>query len=463
MAQQPSCELEACQENHYSPNSLDVPVGDFLRRERTRQCPFCTRWMDCKVLSVHMNNCTSREASEESSTSSVNVETTLRIYPQNKRTRQCIFCKCWMDHKILIVHMRKFHGEEVVERPSDAKQTAAKKSRNETKGPGRKVNHELDEQNKRIAEVEKRCYDMKCPMCELQYTSQEDLVYHCRIGHGDRYCLVHQRRFRTEKEFEIWKNSMAKTYCTVWILSGRCRSDHRNDVVFYRCSRVSTGECYRDPSDETKPSVSNCTSFLKAYINDDGTVLARYCTQHLTHGLRVADLPLLKSEEKVVLDLLRQGYIAKDIRSRIREKYPSTTRLHWISNCDIKDIWARYNREQRRKNLMDMDDVSPETSLIDGSSRMQSDNDHVDVKTLIPTSPVEDGECYEDSTNSDDRNSYRRSDSPIPVELLLGCPTCAKLNEKVLELEATERRLMKRLAELEGSQLFVNTLKEEHT
>ncbi|KAK6040198.1 hypothetical protein COOONC_22297 [Cooperia oncophora] len=113
------CLTEVGQESTSSVISLDMPVRNYLKRERNQTCPFCKRFMDEKVLIDHMHYCCLREVGEESSNSSnkdlQSLEGRPKYSPQRERIRKCILCNRWMDYKHLVDHMRNFHPAEVKE------------------------------------------------------------------------------------------------------------------------------------------------------------------------------------------------------------------------------------------------------------------------------------------------------------------------------------------------------------
>ncbi|KAK6025964.1 hypothetical protein OSTOST_08119 [Ostertagia ostertagi] len=428
----------------------------FLQRQRTRQCPFCKRYMDCKILADHMQNCLSKDAGGNIESSSKSLR---RFDLLKGRTQQCTICKHWMDTRVLVFHMWEYHRKEVEanheEEANTVSETPTKKGRYESTT----VDSDFEANcstNHHLVEDGKGRYWVRCPICEHQQLSQEELINHCFHVHEDKYSIVQQRIFNSARKCELWKESIKKSHCTAWIETDRYRTDTQV-VVLYRCSRVIGNGAHCDNLEEVGPGeVYSCTSFLKEHISDDGSVLVKYCTRHVAHELEVAELPFSKSDEEFIEDLIRQGLSMVAIRRKVRSHFGPTDRLHWITDGDIRNISARLDR--RQDNLEFSNDASPGTS----STAENSQPPHVQLSVGAATLLEEGGVKNEVvSMNSNEESGHRSNESPIRGESLLQCPSCVKLSERMFELEDVVKRLSDRLMELEGSQVFVSNLKEE--
>ncbi|KAK5986493.1 hypothetical protein GCK32_016801 [Trichostrongylus colubriformis] len=311
-------------------NSSDISVRYFLLGKGPRQCPFCARWIDCKDLVHHVQMCPRKQAVEESQSSS---EAWLKACARRERMRQCAFCHRWMDLNILCWHMRRYHGAKIAFAVKDKNTKVTKKKCEE------EVVKVLKQKNL-LGETERACYSLLCTVCGRRRLDQEELVTHGRKDHGDSQCLVHKRVFRTAMECELWKNQIANTHRTAWVEGGRCR-DGPNVVVFYRCSRVSDEDRHGEvDSRDEEPPLTSCTSFLKEFINDDGTIIVRYCTRHISHGLKITDMLLSYSDKEIIADFIRRGLEPSLIRQVLKKQYSSAMRLHWVTERDIEDVSA---------------------------------------------------------------------------------------------------------------------------
>ncbi|KAK6060820.1 hypothetical protein COOONC_01521 [Cooperia oncophora] len=264
--------------------------------------------------------------------------------------------------------------------------------------------------------------------------------------------------YSMDKVWEISKNIMRMLY-------------------FYRCSRVFDNESREEGEDEDgkkSEPVYNCTSFLKEFVQPesdapDGPVRVQYCTRHIGHDLNIADLPLSKSDVKVIEGFLKQGLSADVITWTVQNEYGTATRLHWVTESDIEKIAAKLDKDHDEDDFSfldeDEDDDSPETSYKDDSPEPHFDHDYT-YTSVSATELLEEGEeDHADGTNSKDSadsNAYESAETPIRGESLLGCSSCAKLYEKMIELEALVGRLNERLVELEGPDMS-SVLKKERT
>ncbi|KAK5964279.1 hypothetical protein GCK32_008174 [Trichostrongylus colubriformis] len=357
--------------------------------------------------------------------------------------RQCAFCHRWMDLNILCWHMRRYHGAKIAFAVKDKNTKVTKKKCEE------EVVKVLKQKNL-LGETERACYTLLCTVCGRRRLDQEELVTHGRKDHGDSQCLVHKRVFRTAMECELWKNQIANTHRTAWVEGGRCR-DGPNVVVFYRCSRVSDEDRHGEvDSRDEEPPLTSCTSFLKEFINDDGTIIVRYCTRHISHGLKITDMPLSYSDKEIIADFIRRGLEPSLIQQVLKKQYSSAMRLHWVTERDIEDVSAsircqdslEYMDDSLQGTSTSVEDSKPQFGCYNGAS--------VSAAVLLE----ETGGYNEENTNnddSDDASRYRSTESPVQGESMLECASCVKLSERMAELEAIVRRLSERLTELQDS------------
>uniref|UniRef100_W6NKT4 Zinc finger domain containing protein n=1 Tax=Haemonchus contortus TaxID=6289 RepID=W6NKT4_HAECO len=310
----------------------------------------------------------------------------------------------------------------------------------------------------------------ECPICQLRLTNQEDLVNHCRLHHDDEACVVEERSFDNDMEFEAWKEATEKKFLTFWHLSGR-KQKGRDDVVYYKCSRSGLrrlrGKGKVAP--HIKVVTPFCTSFLQKYIARSGGILVKFCTKHIGHDLDAISLPLSKSDKNLIAQYLEQGLPSKTIRKKIREKYTDpSVKLHWISSSDIKNVMASINLQRRKLKNMGVSTAEAGSSI---NGVQQTDTEHnFDDSSISAASLLEDSSMSiahdeesgdEGSVRGDAQNGDLASKAPIPVETLLSCSSFVELNEKVAQLGSTLEKINERLLNLEDSKLFHNAIKEE--
>uniref|UniRef100_A0A7I4YE21 C2H2-type domain-containing protein n=1 Tax=Haemonchus contortus TaxID=6289 RepID=A0A7I4YE21_HAECO len=228
-------------------------------------------------------------------------------YDTGKEIIQCKLCNRWLQPTSLFKHNARFHDEE-------------KKSE----------------------------YFIVCPLCPSRVRFQEDLVKHCREAHKDEACVVQTELFKSVEDYEAWKESVAKAYCTAWLNVGRSRN-MVHEIAYYRCSRVHST---RRRAKKLLPDAQYgyCTSFLNEYIYDDGTVFVKYCVRHISHDVNAASLPLTKKDREVIARYLEWNFDEDSVRDMIREVYSDPrTRLYWIRPEDIKKAMSSAAWQKRKQ------------------------------------------------------------------------------------------------------------------
>uniref|UniRef100_W6NFU9 Protein T20F7.1 n=1 Tax=Haemonchus contortus TaxID=6289 RepID=W6NFU9_HAECO len=277
----------------------------------------------------------------------------------------------------------------------------------------------------------------ECPICQLRLTNQEDLVNHCRLHHDDEACVVEERSFDNDMEFEAWKEATEKKFLTFWHLSGR-KQKGRDDVVYYKCSRSGLrrlrGKGKVAP--HTKVVTPFCTSFLQKYIARSGGILVKFCTKHIGHDLDAVSLPLSKSDKNLIAQYLEQGLPSKTIRSKIREKYTDpSVKLHWISSSDIKNVMASINLQRRKLKNMGVTTAEAGSSvngMQQTSTEQDFDDSSISAASLLEDSSMSidyDGE--EGSVSGDAQNEVSALKASIPPEALPNGSSFVKLSEKL--------------------------------
>ncbi|KAK6011800.1 zinc finger, C2H2 type [Ostertagia ostertagi] len=368
----------------------------------------------------------------------------------------CRFCGHWMQQSTLLVHLPAVHGTEGSKEAERMLLAKKNKVRCDVEGCDYTTHSERDYRvhmrETHLMIIEKQNRRLKCLSCEKLLNSQEELVYHCRTVHGDEDCTIQTCTFRSKEECEMWKDFIARTHCTAWQISGKShRSQVNNDhIVYYRCSRVPSKQ-HRTRSEgnktQTTSTVHYCTSFLKEIHSHNGLITVRYCLKHVNHDFSHARLPLSNADKAVIAQYSQQTHDAEVIQNMIRQAYTDPeTKLHWVSTSEIKRVLTslvRSVREEARDSMnVDFDD-----GPVFASALLQS-----------PPDKDDDSDCC---IISDDAVSVQSPDPGIQAESLLGCSSCAKLSERVAELEAIVKRLNSRVIELEDAQLFSGVVKTE--
>ncbi|KAK6012769.1 hypothetical protein OSTOST_22055 [Ostertagia ostertagi] len=198
------------------------------------------------------------------------------------------------------------------------------------------------------AEEKKSEYFIVCPLCPTKVRFQEALVNHCRDVHEDEECIVQTEIFKSVKEYETWKESVAKAYCTAWLNVGE-HGILPTEITYYRCSRVHST---RRRAKKLLPGTQYgyCTSFLNEYVYDDGTVFVKFCVRHISHDVSAASLPLTKKDRDIIASYLKLNVDEDSVRDLIREDYNDpSTRLYWIRPADIRRAMSSLAWQKRKQ------------------------------------------------------------------------------------------------------------------
>ncbi|PIO73162.1 zinc finger, C2H2 type [Teladorsagia circumcincta] len=251
--------------------------------------------------------------------------------------------------------------------------------------------------------IEKKNRRLECTSCGKGLKTQEELVDHCHVVHGDKDCIVQTCTFRNKDE---------------------CEEIHLLD----------------------------------------GTVTVRYCTRHVNHDLSPALLPLSKADKTVIENYYRQGHDAEEIHNMIRQEYTDPkTKLYWVATSEIRKVLSSLASSKRNKVKEVVATSSKESIKEEGRDSINDghEGDSVFASALLQSPPdrKNDSEC---GAVSDEAVSARSLEPGIQAESLLGCSSCAKLSERVAELEAIVKKLNSRIVELEDAQLFNGIVKAEN-
>ncbi|PIO73163.1 hypothetical protein TELCIR_04887 [Teladorsagia circumcincta] len=207
----------------------------------------------------------------------------------------------------------------------------------------------------------------------------------------------------------------------------------------------------------------NSMQLVKEIHSPDGTVIVRYCLKHVNHDLDYALLPLSKTDKSVIANYCRQSHDAEVIQNMIRQEYTDPkTKLHWVATSEIRKVLSSLASSKRNKVEEVVGTSTAESIKEEGHDSMNHghEGDSVFASALLQSPPdKEDG--FECGAISDEAVSARSPDLGIQAESLLGCSSCAKLSERVAELEAIVKRLNSRVLELEDAQLFNGIVKTE--
>nr|CDJ81866.1 Hypothetical protein CBG22545 [Haemonchus contortus] len=372
-----------------------------------------------------------------------------------RRVRRCRICKRFMDYEVLKIHMRKYHDMEITEEVKILR-PKKKRPRCEVEGCGYVARTESaylkHMKDKHPVNIENKSDSLiRCPLCQTWFTLHEDLVEHCRTVHDDPDCVVEMRTFQNAKECEKWKDSLAESHCTAWLICEGYWSTAHN-TLYYQCSRC-------EPGTSSVINPPYCTSFLKEFIYEDGAILVKYCTRHLNHNLSTRDLPLSNTDKNIVAGYLRMGLDVDVIRDRLREEYTDPrSRLHWISTAEICDISAnlQYESKLNEKIATSSENSSVDQALINPTF----DDNPISATALLEES----SKCVDDRAEpNDDVVDASTTNPAVSAESLLGCSSCAVLAEKVAELEALVKKLSEKVMEVHGPQVLDNGVKVEES
>ncbi|KAK6043740.1 hypothetical protein COOONC_18756 [Cooperia oncophora] len=290
-------------------------------------------------------------------------------FDSGKEIVQCKICKRWMQPMSLLKHSTRYHAEE------------------------------------------KKCeYYITCPLCTAKVRFQEDLVKHCRTVHDDEDCVVHTQIFKGMKEYEAWKESLAKAYCTAWLNIGRNRNSV-HEITYYRCSRVhSTRRRAKKLLPETQ--YGYCTSFLNEYVYSTGTVFVKYCVRHISHDVSAACLPLTKKDREIIESFLERSTDEENVRDLIREKYNDpSTRLYWIRPEDIKRAMSSLAWRKRKHRLTGSTPCEA-SAADDGSEKSSSPLGFYD-DPFIPSEALEEEPSSSHSRTTDNLSPCDIFDNPF--------------------------------------------------
>ncbi|PIO73161.1 zinc finger, C2H2 type [Teladorsagia circumcincta] len=310
-----------------------------------------------------------------------------------------------MEQSNLLAHLAALHGMEGSNEAERMLLAKEKKVRCDVEGCGY-IAHSDSDYRTHLREthlfmIEKKNRRLKCPTCEKLFNTQEDLVNHCRVAHGDRDCAIQTCTFQSKEE---------------------CEEIHL----------------------------------------PNGTVVVRYCLKHVNHDLNYALLPLSKVDKTVIANYCRQSHDAETIQKMIRQEYTDPkSKLHWVTASEIRKVLSSLASSKRNK-VEEVAGTSSKESVKEEARGSVNDFEESSLFASALLQPLpdkeDDSEC---GVISDGAVSARSPEPGIQAESLLGCSSCAKLSERVSELEAIVKRLNSRVIELEDAQLFNGIVKTE--
>ncbi|KAL6735907.1 hypothetical protein Aduo_006306 [Ancylostoma duodenale] len=179
-----------------------------------------------------------------------------------------------------------------------------------------------------------------CPLCSVAVADQAELSEHCRTIHELIECAVLTREFPSAAEFEIWKTETERIHVTKWKRNSvNVTSTGSHTIKHFLCHRSGivrrVGKGLREPHD-SRISTRHCTSFLKAQFNNDGTVTARFCLEHVGPSVTARRLPLSDGDKQTIDHHLQLGLDVPTVLRVLRKLYNDKRyRLYWLTSNDI--------------------------------------------------------------------------------------------------------------------------------
>ncbi|EYB81598.1 hypothetical protein Y032_0378g286 [Ancylostoma ceylanicum] len=198
-----------------------------------------------------------------------------------------------------------------------------------------------------------------CPLCSAALADQAALNEHCRTIHELTECAVLTRTFASVAEFEVWKSETERLHVTSWKRSSvNVSSIEKHTIKHFVCHRSGVvrrvGKGLREPH-ESRISTRHCTSFLKAQFNDDGTVTARFCLEHVGHAVSACRLPLTDGDKQAIGHYLQLGLDVPTVLRVMRKLYNDPRyRLYWLTPSDIRNTQRSLSMQPGRLHEDDL-------------------------------------------------------------------------------------------------------------
>ncbi|GMR55043.1 hypothetical protein PMAYCL1PPCAC_30347, partial [Pristionchus mayeri] len=84
----------------------------------------------------------------------------------------------------------------------------------------------------------------------------------------------------------------------------------------------------------------HCSAFLTTYTEEDGTITARFCRDHIGHACEPSKIPLGRRDRETLYGIIDQKYEVPKIRELLRE-FGKKSPLYYFSTRMIKELKSR--------------------------------------------------------------------------------------------------------------------------
>ncbi|EYB81600.1 hypothetical protein Y032_0378g286 [Ancylostoma ceylanicum] len=281
--------------------------------------------------------------------------------PKKDTKKLCVLCNKLFSHYYLATHLKTAHGDAGRE---EAEKMTADRAVHCTSctytGPNQEA---LKRHIRRMHAAPEResneSLRWSCPLCSAALADQAALNEHCRTIHELTECAVLTRTFASVAEFEVWKSETERLHVTSWKRSSvNVSSIEKHTIKHFVCHRSGVvrrvGKGLREPH-ESRISTRHCTSFLKAQFNDDGTVTARFCLEHVGHAVSACRLPLTDGDKQAIGHYLQLGLDVPTVLRVMRKLYNDPRyRLYWLTPSDIRNTQRSLSMQPGRLHEDDL-------------------------------------------------------------------------------------------------------------
>ncbi|CAO4373029.1 unnamed protein product [Caenorhabditis nigoni] len=200
---------------------------------------------------------------------------------------------------------------------------------------------------------------IECPIenCHFKATSRESLANHYSHDHDNNF-EIERHHFKTETEFEVWKNSREEESCTSWMI--RSKYSKENEFTnYYNCRHDGNYESVVKKLDKPK-SIKltgdyHCPAFLKTTKNEEtGEITVVGFHGHYGHDLKNALRSMNEKEISILLRMMKEGFSNSQIIKKC-EKFPPENRLSYIVHDDLRYLRKKYNLQE---GVLDENDLA---------------------------------------------------------------------------------------------------------
>ncbi|KAL6730745.1 hypothetical protein Aduo_001691 [Ancylostoma duodenale] len=228
------------------------------------------------------------------------------------KQEQCRFCDKVYTHYRLIAHLKADHGEAGAEASMKMAARARVVSCSVESCSYEGVSEAALKQQlyrEHATSATSDSLPWSCPICQCGVANQVALNEHCRTVHGKEKCSQETKEFATKAEYEVWKTEMERQHVMKWRIMGTT-AEKEHTLKHYVCHRSGVRRCtskgVRAPK-KYKIVTPHCTAFLKAKLMLNGTVMVRYCVEHIGHIVTAPSLPLSDGDRETIGHYLQLG------------------------------------------------------------------------------------------------------------------------------------------------------------